>query len=66
MAQALADYRQWNTASDIAEANRHNKPVIVVHGPGFRHALKELNGRADVVVNTLEQATEVLEYVCAD
>lgn len=60
------NYRQWNTSSDIAEANRLGKPVIVVHGPGFRHALKELDGRADVVVDSLEQAVEVLAYVCAD
>ena len=60
------NYRQWNTSSDIAEANRHGKPVIVVHGPGFRHSLKELDGRADVVVDSLEQAVEVLDYVCGD
>ena len=60
------NYRQWNTSSDIAEANRHGKPVVVVHGPGFRHSLKELDGRADVVVDSLEQAVEVLAYVCED
>ena len=60
------NYRQWNTSSDIAEAKHHNKPVIVVHGPGFRHSLKELDGRADVVVDTLEQAVDVLDYVCTD
>ena len=60
------NYRQWNTSSDIAEANRHGKPVIVVHGPGFRHSLKELDGRADVVVDSLEQAVEVMAYVCGD
>ena len=60
------NYRQWNTSSDIAEANRHNKPVIVVHGPGFRHSLKELDGRADVVVDTLDQAVDALVYVCGD
>jgi len=60
------NYRQWNTSSDIAEAKAHHKPVIVVHGPGFRHALKELDGRADVVVDTLEQAVEVLTYICND
>ncbi|MDP6041834.1 MAG: YtoQ family protein [Candidatus Latescibacteria bacterium] len=60
------NYRQWNTSSDIAEAKQYNKPVIVVHGPGFRHSLKELDGRADVVVDSLEQAVEVLSYVCGD
>ena len=60
------NYRQWNTSSDIAEAKGHNKPVVVVHGPGFRHSLKELDGRADVVVDTLEQAVEILAYICED
>lgn len=60
------NYRQWNTSSDIAEANRYNKPVIVVHSPGFRHSLKELDGRADVVVDSLEQAVETLTYICDD
>lgn len=59
------NYRQWNTSSDIAEANRHSKPVIVVHGSGFRHSLKELDGRADVVVDTLEQAVQTLQYICS-
>ena len=60
------NYRQWNTSSDIAEANRHGKPVIVVHGPSFRHSLKELDGRADVVVDSLEQVVDVLAYVCGN
>lgn len=60
------NYRQWNTSSDIGEAARYNKPVIVVHGSSFRHSLKELDGRADVVVDSLEQAVEVLAYVCGD
>ena len=58
--------RQWNTSSDIGAATACGKPVIVVHGPGFRHSLKEVDGRADVVVDTLEQAVDVLAYVCAD
>ena len=60
------NYRQWNTSSDIGEAVALGKPVIVVHGPGFRHSLKELDGRADVVVDSLEQAVEVLAYVYAE
>jgi YtoQ family protein len=58
------NYRQWNTSSDIAEAARYGKPVLVVHGGGFRHPLKEIDGRADVVVETLEQAVEILAYAC--
>lgn len=59
------NYRQWNTSNDISEAVANGKPVIVVHGPGFRHALKEVDGRADVVVDSLDQMVEVLAYVCA-
>jgi YtoQ family protein len=58
--------RQWNTSGDIGEAAAHGKPVIVVHGPGFTHSLKEVDGRANVVVDSLEQAVEVLAYVCGD
>ncbi len=58
------NFRQWSTSSDISEAARYGKPVLVIHGGGFRHALKELDGRADVVVETIEQAVEVLAYAC--
>jgi YtoQ family protein len=60
------NYRQWNVSSDMGEAIRNGKPVIVVHGQGFRHSLKELVPRADFVVDSLEQAVDVLAYVCAD
>jgi len=58
------NYRQWNTSSDIGEAARHGKPVIVVHDPKFRHPLKELNGRTDAVVGSLEKAVDILSYIC--
>ena len=32
----------------------------------YRHSLKELDSRADLVVDSLEQAVEVLAYVCGD
>ncbi len=58
--------RQWNTPSDIAEAARNGKPVLVVGGPKLRHSLKEVVGRADAAVQTLEQAVDVLAYICGD
>jgi len=64
--QEHKNYRQWNVSSDIGEARRYGKPTIVVHGPAYRHSLKELVSRGDVVVDTLEQAVDLLEYVCAD
>jgi YtoQ family protein len=60
------NYRQWNVSSDIGEAISNGKPVIMVRGQGYRHSLKELVPRTDFVVETLEQAVEVLAYVCAD
>ena len=58
------NYRQWNVSSDVGEAARHGKPVIVVHGPAYRHSLKELNGRTDAVVDSLEKAVDILKYIC--
>lgn len=58
--------RQWNTPSDIADAARAGKPVLVVGGPKLRHSLKEVAARADAVVETLEQAVEVLAYICEE
>jgi len=55
--------RQWNTASDAALAQGLGLPVIVVRDPGLHHALKEVAQRADVVVETLEQAVAVLGYI---
>ncbi len=58
--------RQWNTASDIAVAQSLGKPVLVARSPDFVHSLKELGPRADAVVDSLEQAVEVLAYIFED
>lgn len=55
--------RQWNTASDIALAQSLGKPVLLARSAEFVHSLKEMGPRADVVVDSLEQAVEVLAYV---
>ncbi|HBY90750.1 YtoQ family protein [Ruoffia sp. FAM 24228] len=56
-------YRQWNTAMDATTAINHNKPLIIVRPTKLIHALKELSNKANVTVETLDQAVEVLDYV---
>ena len=56
-------YRQWNVAMDASLAMSHDKPVIVVRDPSLHHALKEMSQRAQLVVDTPEQALDALEYV---
>jgi len=58
--------RQWNTAADIGVAQALGKPVLIVRTPSLVHSLKELAPRADFVVDTLEQAIDVLAYIFED
>ena len=57
------DYRQWNTAMDATSAIHLNKPLLIVRPETLIHPLKELSNKANVTVETLEQAVQVLEYV---
>lgn len=57
------DYRQWNTAMDATSAIHLNKPLIIVRPESLIHPLKELSNKANVTVNKIEQAVQVLEYV---
>lgn len=56
-------YRQWNTAMDAAVAIQSGKPLILVRPEGLIHPLKELSQRAQVVVETPDQALDALAYV---
>ncbi|SDX42445.1 YtoQ family protein [Marininema mesophilum] len=56
-------YRQWNTAMDAAVALQAGKPLILVRPPELIHPLKELGQRAQVVVETPDQALDALAYV---
>lgn len=56
-------YRQWNTAMDAATAIQAGKPVILVRPEKLHHALKELSNKAQVTVETIEQAIDVLAYI---
>lgn len=56
-------YRQWNTAMDISTAISLNKPTIIIRPESLIHPLKELSNKANVTVETVDQALEVLEYI---
>lgn len=57
------EYRQWNTAMDAATAINMGKPLIIVRPEKLIHPLKELSNKANVTVDSIEQAIQVLEYV---
>ncbi|MEH7224891.1 YtoQ family protein [Bacillus sp. JJ1566] len=56
-------YKQWNTAMDASAAITMNKPTIIVRPTSLIHPLKELSNKANVTVETVDQALEVLNYI---
>ncbi|GGA82491.1 YtoQ family protein [Ornithinibacillus halotolerans] len=56
-------YKQWNTAMDASTAIALNKPTIIVRPENLIHPLKELSNKANVTVETVDQAVEVLAYI---
>jgi YtoQ family protein len=58
-------YRQWNTAMDATTAINKDKPLIIIRPEELIHALKELSNKANVTVETIQQAVQVLEYITA-
>lgn len=56
-------YRQWNTAMDTSTAITMNKPTIIIRPESLIHPLKELSNKANVTVETVDQAIDVLSYV---
>jgi YtoQ family protein len=56
-------YKQWNTAMDTSTAIAMNKPTIIIRPKSLIHPLKELSNKANVTVETVEQAIEVLSYI---
>ncbi|RDW21516.1 YtoQ family protein [Oceanobacillus chungangensis] len=56
-------YRQWNTAMDVSTAISMNKPTIIIRPESLIHPLKELSNKANVTVDTVEQALDVLAYI---
>lgn len=56
-------YKQWNSAMDAATAVALNKPLILIRPKELHHPLKELSERAQVTVETDEQAVKCLKYL---
>lgn len=56
-------YKQWNTAMDASAAITLNKPLIIVRPTDLIPPLKELSNKANVTVETIEQALEVIQYI---
>jgi YtoQ family protein len=56
-------YKQWNSAMDAATAITLQKPVILIRDEKLHHPLKELANKAQVVVETPEQALQALAYL---
>jgi YtoQ family protein len=56
-------YKQWNTAMDASSALTSKKPLIIIRPENLHHPLKELSSKADVTVETIDQAIAVLSYL---
>ncbi|MFK9093890.1 YtoQ family protein [Bacillus salipaludis] len=56
-------YKQWNTAMDVSTAIAMNKPTIIIRPESLIHPLKELSNKANVTVETVDQALEVISYI---
>lgn len=56
-------YKQWNSAMDASAAINLGKPLILVRPESLHHPLKELSNKAQVVVETPQQALQALSYI---
>lgn len=56
-------YKQWNTAMDASAAISFGKPLILIRPQALHHPLKELSGKANVTVESVNQALMVLSYI---
>lgn len=56
-------YKQWNAAFDAGFAVALGTPLVVMHGDDHQHALKEVDAAALAVIQTPEQAVQILAYV---
>mgnify|MGYP001177094619 CR=1 FL=1 len=56
-------YRQWNAAFDAGFAAALGTPLIIMHDPDDRHALKEVDAASQAVARTPEQVVQLLAYV---
>ena len=56
-------YKHWNTAMDASMAIAMNKPTILIRPESLIHPLKELSNKANVTVETVDQAIDVISYI---
>ncbi|WP_434704820.1 YtoQ family protein [Bacillus atrophaeus] len=56
-------YKQWNTAMDASYAIAKGKPLIIIRPESLHHPLKELTNKANITVETVNQAIKALSYV---
>lgn len=56
-------YKQWNTAMDASTAIALNRPTIIIRHESLIHPLKELSNKANVTVETIDQALDVVGYI---
>ncbi|EDL62564.1 YtoQ family protein [Bacillus sp. SG-1] len=56
-------YKQWNTAMDASAAIVKGKPLILIRPKELHHPLKELSNKANVTVETVNQALKALSYI---
>jgi len=56
-------YKQWNTAMDASMAIAMDKPTIIIRPESLIHPLKELSNKANVTVETVDQAIDVISYI---
>jgi YtoQ family protein len=58
-------YKQWNAAFDAGYAHALGKPIITLHPEEHDHALKEVDGAANLVCRTAEEVAAALVYAIA-
>lgn len=56
-------YKQWNAAFDAGYAAALGKSLIILHGAGHAHALKEVDAAALAVAEEPAQVVKILRYV---
>lgn len=56
-------YKQWNSAMDAATGIALGKPLILIRPEALHHPLKELSNKAQLVVETPDQALQALSYI---
>jgi len=56
-------YKQWNAAFDAGYAAALGKSLVILHGPGHAHALKEVDAAALAVAEEPGQVVDILRYV---